>query len=96
MYLSLRDRYLSAVEECIDLLDRGYIMVPPARTFSLESRPKTPSTASTPSLRSKTPVNVSMAPTGGMNGGNVKVVVRVRAFLPRGEYSVNFMSNNDH
>ncbi|ETI21505.1 hypothetical protein G647_07852 [Cladophialophora carrionii CBS 160.54] len=59
-------------------------MVPPARTISHDARPKTPSTASSPSLRSKTPVNVAMAPNNGLNpGGNVKVVVRVRAFLPR-------------
>jgi uncharacterized protein YraI len=46
------------------------------------------STASSPSLRSReaaavsragTPVNMHSGP-----GGNVKVVVRVRAFLPRG------------
>jgi len=39
------------------------------------------STASTPSLRSR-----ESTPVGRMEpaGGNVKVVVRVRAFLPRG------------
>ncbi|KAJ9604320.1 hypothetical protein H2200_011154 [Cladophialophora chaetospira] len=69
--------FLVVIEECVELLDTEYTMVPPAR-------PKTPSTASSPSLRSKTPVNVSMAPTNGLSpGGNVKVVVRVRAFLPR-------------
>jgi len=45
------------------------------------------STASSPSLRSKTPVLVDdsrPSSSGGPPGGNVKVVVRVRAFLPRG------------
>ncbi|KIW33419.1 uncharacterized protein PV07_00271 [Cladophialophora immunda] len=62
-------------------------MVPPARTLTHEVRSKTPthSTASSPSLRSKTPVSVPMTPTNSTMGpgGNVKVVVRVRAFLPR-------------
>jgi hypothetical protein len=42
-----------------------------------------PSSASTPSLRSR---EESITPIGRMDppGGNVKVVVRVRGFLPRG------------
>lgn len=43
------------------------------------------SSASTPSLRSRdgtVPPHARMDP-----GGNVRVVVRVRAFLPRGKYS---------
>ncbi|KIW86323.1 hypothetical protein Z517_01719 [Fonsecaea pedrosoi CBS 271.37] len=64
-------------------------MVPPSRTYPHDARSKTPthSTASSPSLRSKTPVSVPLTPTNStMNpGGNVKVVVRVRAFLPRGK-----------
>jgi len=61
-------------------------MVPPARTITTDSRAKTPitSSASSPSLRSKTPVNVPMTPSTLNPGGNVKVVVRVRGFLPRG------------
>lgn len=46
------------------------------------------STASSPSLRSKTPVLVDESRPGssmGNPGGNVKVVVRVRGFLPRGK-----------
>ncbi|KIW90971.1 uncharacterized protein Z519_08754 [Cladophialophora bantiana CBS 173.52] len=62
-------------------------MVPPSRTITHDARSKTPthSTASSPSLRSKTPVSVSATPTNSSMGpgGNVKVVVRVRAFLPR-------------
>jgi hypothetical protein len=39
------------------------------------------SSASTPSLRSR---DGSVTPGGMREGGNVKVVVRVRGFLPRG------------
>lgn len=56
------------------------------------------SSASTPSLRSRegsvTPLGTRMDP-----GGNVRVVVRVRGFLPRGElpYSmVYFGANCEH
>jgi hypothetical protein len=46
------------------------------------------SSASTPSLRSRegsiTPMGSRMDP-----GGNVRVVVRVRGFLPRGNYSMS-------
>ncbi|RVX75007.1 hypothetical protein B0A52_01284 [Exophiala mesophila] len=57
----------------------------PARILQQNARSQTPtaSTASSPSLRSKTPVNVPMTPTNLNPGGNVKVVVRVRGFLPR-------------
>ncbi|KAL6244024.1 hypothetical protein RBB50_008893 [Rhinocladiella similis] len=59
----------------------------PGRAINNNTRPQTPtrSTASSPSLRSKTPVSVPIIPvSSNMNpGGNVKVVVRVRGFLPR-------------
>lgn len=43
------------------------------------------SSASTPSLRSRESELVPMAtPTSDTGGGNVRVVVRVRGFLPRG------------
>jgi hypothetical protein len=42
------------------------------------------SSASTPSLRSR---EGSIAPAFKDGGGNVRVVVRVRGFLQRGEYS---------
>ncbi|KIW12020.1 hypothetical protein PV08_09294 [Exophiala spinifera] len=63
-------------------------MAPPGPGRAINNaRPQTPtpSTASSPSLRSKTPVSVPMTPvSSSMNpGGNVKVVVRVRGFLPR-------------
>ena len=48
-----------------------------------ETRPK--SSASTPSLRSRDSEVMSVGrSTPDVGGGNVKVVVRVRAFLPRG------------
>ena len=48
------------------------------------------STASSPSLRSKTPVDMErpFTPPDG-DGGNVKVVVRVRKFIPRGRHKYN-------
>ncbi|KIW40227.1 uncharacterized protein PV06_07441 [Exophiala oligosperma] len=62
-------------------------MAPPGPGRATNIRPQTPtrSTASSPSLRSKTPVSVPATPaSSNMNpGGNVKVVVRVRGFLPR-------------
>jgi len=43
------------------------------------------STASTPSLRSSREGSVTPMCRGDGPGGNVKVVVRVRGFLPRGQ-----------
>lgn len=88
MYCYLRQRYSIVLQECILILHETSAMVPPARTLQHDARSKTPttSTASSPSLRSKTPVNVPMPPSNLNPGGNVKVVVRVRGFLPRGEF----------
>lgn len=88
MYCYLRQRYSTILQECEEILSQKSAMVPPARTINHDSRSRTPvsSTASSPSLRSKTPVNVPMAPSNLNPGGNVKVVVRVRGFLPRGNY----------
>ncbi|RMZ84702.1 hypothetical protein DV737_g908, partial [Chaetothyriales sp. CBS 132003] len=57
----------------------------PARANDNTARTLMVSAASTPSMRSKTPVMVPVAPPAGSMapGGNVKVVVRVRAFLQR-------------
>jgi hypothetical protein len=84
MYTYLQHRYQAVVLECIDLLCEA--MAPP-RTIASD-RPKTPFTtsASSPSLRARTPVAVSTPPPDNMApGGNVKVVVRVRDFLKRGK-----------
>lgn len=49
------------------------------------------SSASTPSLRSRESEVVTMGRSGtpGNEGGNVRVVVRVRGFLPRGKLSLS-------
>ena len=51
------------------------------------------STASAPSLRSKTPVDMErpFTPPDG-DGGNVKVVVRVRKFIKRGTHETVYTS----
>jgi hypothetical protein len=84
MYTALQYRYQLVLDDCIDLLCD--VMAPP-RGFAGDDRPRTPitSSASTPSLRSRTPVTVATPPPESMTpGGNVKVVVRVRDFLQRG------------
>lgn len=61
---------------------------PGARKKGKTSVANNGSTASSPSLRSKTPVLVDDSRPGSSMGapaGNVKVVVRVRGFLPRGK-----------
>src|SRR5690242_15026766 len=93
MYASLQHRYQDTLEECIQLLSEA---MAPVRTLVNDDRARTPaaSSASSPSLRSKTPVAVSMTPPpSNMNpGGNVKVVVRVRGFLQRGENGLHVVS----
>ena len=92
MYVSLQHRYRQALEDCIDLLDEA---MAPARTFVNDDRARTPivSAASSPSLRSRTPVTVPMTPPPGNPGGNVKVVVRVRGFLQRGMFKPDVESS---
>ena len=93
MYVSLRYRFSTIVQDCIDILDD---MAPAVRSTAAKAsvgRSKTPTTraqvssaASSPSLRSRTPVMVDSSDhfSSIPPGGNVKVVVRVRGFLPRG------------
>ncbi len=94
MYVSLQNRYRAAIDECYQLLEEAVNMAPPGRAINANARPQTPtlSTASSPSLRSRTPVSVPMTPMSSNTnpGGNVKVVVRVRGFLPRGELPLVF------
>ena len=54
------------------------------------------SSASTPSLRSRESELVPMARTGTPDngGGNVRVVVRVRGFLPRGKLDAKSPNNS--
>jgi hypothetical protein len=83
MYLNLQQRF------CESILDINYTLIGMALDPRLmpgvaaEMR-SVRSSASTPSLRSR---EGSVTPIGRMEGpgGNVRVVVRVRGFLPRGE-----------
>ena len=86
MYASRRQRYRATIQ-LIQQLMRA--MALDARAFSgivVEARPR--SSASAPSLRAREsevmalPMGRSTPDLGG--GGNVRVVVRVRGFLPRG------------
>lgn len=81
MYTSLNTRFQVVLADCIERLEE----MAPARSYQDLSRAPTPSSASSPSLRAKESVVVPMSPTPTNSGGNVKVVVRVRGFLQRGE-----------
>jgi hypothetical protein len=81
MYANLHRRFQLTVDDCIELLEA----MAPARIHPDPIRAAIPSSASSPSLRSKEMVVVPMASPAPTNpGGNVKVVVRVRGFLQRG------------
>lgn len=92
MHATLRHRYLQDIVYCGSLLPIPFDTMAPSLGLGARKKGKTSianngSTASSPSLRSKTPVLVDESrPSSslGQPGGNVKVVVRVRAFLPRG------------
>lgn len=92
MYPILQHRYLQTIVYCGSLLPLPIDIMAPSLGPGARKKGKTAianngSTASSPSLRSKTPVLVDDSrPSSSMGqpGGNVKVVVRVRAFLPRG------------
>lgn len=81
MYVSLRLRYREAVEDIHEILN--YMALDPRLMPGVAAELRSVrSSASTPSLRSR---DSSVAPNMRMDsGGNVRVVVRVRAFLPRG------------
>lgn len=51
--------------------------------------------ASAPSLRARNSVYLPMARSQDMSGGNVKVVVRVRKFLPRGTHRTKDKSKTE-
>jgi hypothetical protein len=83
MYAHLHRRFQLTVEDCIELLEA----MAPARIHPepVPVRAAIPSSASSPSLRSKEMVVVPvMSPAPVSPGGNFKVVVRVRGFLQRG------------
>ena len=87
MYAQLHRRFQLTVEDCIERLEA----MAPARIHPEQPRAAIPSSASSPSLRSKQMVIVPVSPAmPSTPGGNVKVVVRVRGFLQRGGISRPF------
>lgn len=83
MYAHLHRRFQLTVEDCIKILEE----MAPARIHPDPIGAAIPSSASSPSLRSKEMVIVPMVSPAPVNpGGNVKVVVRVRGFLQRGNF----------
>ena len=103
MYASLRLRQTHELRRLCSILAQLTVESFPLRDHQTISPPATAmsrslttpdlqhyyhSTASSPSLRSRTPVDVDMSrpetPTEG-DGGHVKVVVRCRKFIKRGE-----------
>jgi hypothetical protein len=58
------------------------------RSMTTSDIPVYQSTASAPSLRSKEPMEILDRPRSSDGDANVKVVVRVRKFIKRGEYNV--------
>ena len=96
MYTHLTNRSRIELDRAFELLEE-MALGPPVSPRII--RAKTPTSASSPSLRSRDPVVVPLTPPPAMApGGNVKVVVRVRGFLPRGSYSHRFapLRTNQH
>ena len=85
MYQSLRLRSQQSISDIIDVLEemalvdtRGHRALTTPDIYSY-------STASTPSLRAREAMPATIESTvGDSDGGNVKVVVRVRKFVKRG------------
>jgi hypothetical protein len=83
MHTSRRLRYRDVAGDIIETLIGMSLEPRLMPSVTPERRSGVRSSASTPSLRSRdgtVPPHARMDP-----GGNVRVVVRVRAFLPRGE-----------
>lgn len=84
MYVSLRLRYNQIIHNITSLLEEMALDPRAYPGIAAEVR-QLKSSASTPSLRSRESELVPMGRTTPDNGGgNVRVVVRVRGFLPRG------------
>jgi hypothetical protein len=85
MYLNLQQRFHDTLLDVSDLLI-GMALDPRLMPGVATEMRSIRSSASTPSLRSR---EGSVTPIGRMDapGGNVRVVVRVREFLPRGKKS---------
>lgn len=94
MYVSLRLRFQHTIHHLCAALATDHSIF-----FTMATRAATTpdlaryqhSSASAPSLRSREPIDVMDRPLTPMegDGGNVKVVVRVRKFVPRGERKGN-------
>lgn len=83
MHSSRRQRYHEIVDDICQTLI-GLSLEPQLMPAAAIDPRSVRSSASTPSLRSR---DGTLPPLARMdNGGNVRVVVRVRAFLPRGMY----------
>ena len=82
MYLTLQQRFHDTLLSVTDSL-LGMALEPRLMPGVATEMRSIRSSASTPSLRSR---EGSVTPIGRMDapGGNVRVVVRVRGFLPRG------------
>lgn len=86
MFINLRLRSQASIESVKGLLAECVF----SNDMALVQRPQTTldnyhSTASAPSLRSREPVApMEMLASPDLDGGNVKVVVRVRKFVQRG------------
>jgi hypothetical protein len=83
MYRNLQQRFHDTLIDATDFLI-GMALDPRLMPGVAAEMRSVRSAASTPSLRSR---EGSVTPVGRMDapGGNVRVVVRVRAFLPRGK-----------
>lgn len=93
MYALQRIRYRSIVREVQSLLQDMALDPRGFPGIANEVRPLK-SSASSPSLRSRESELVPMGTTTPDNGGgNVRVVVRVRGFLPRGKLHHHFSEN---
>jgi hypothetical protein len=82
MYLALQHRLRETILDIVDILT-GMALDPRLMPGVAAEMRSVRSSASTPSLRSR---EGSETPIGRMDApcGNVRVVVRVRGFLPRG------------
>lgn len=89
MYNTLRLRSILSLRHLCQqfeemALDQRYASPHSPSFYNHDSGSPLLSTASAPSLRSPNPVYMQMARMNEPQGGNVKVVVRVRNFLSRG------------
>lgn len=90
MYTNLRLRSQASLDDLCEAFDditweRIVLNAMAHRALTTPDLQTYHSTASTPSLRSREPVEVMERPfTPDGEGGNVKVVVRVRKFIKRG------------